>query len=90
MAKRNDASAVSWLLDHGVDPNARWTHYDSEVTALHMAAGGGHVETVRVLLDAGADPHILDSRFESTPLGWAEHFGATAPRQILEARMAKA
>src|SRR5262249_24670616 len=26
MAKRDDAAAVKWLLDHGADPNGRWAH----------------------------------------------------------------
>jgi ankyrin repeat protein len=34
-------------------------------SALHLAAGGGHVQTVRVLLDAGA------SRVVSTKTGYA-------------------
>lgn len=85
MAKRNDAPAVEWLLDRGVDPDARWTQYDSEVTALHMAAASGAAEVARVLLEAKADPRIRDSRFESDPIGWAEHFGQREVRQVLEA-----
>ena len=44
MAKRNDAAAVKWLLDHGADPNGRWSHWDAEVTPLHLAVLAGHVE----------------------------------------------
>jgi ankyrin repeat protein len=55
------------------------------VTALHLAAGGGHVETVRVLLDAGASTTILDSRFEADALGWARHFNMQDVVRILEA-----
>ena len=29
----------------------------------------------RLLLSLGADPAIHDARFDSTPLGWARHFG---------------
>jgi ankyrin repeat protein len=75
MAKRNDAAAVKWLLDHGADPNARWGHWDAEVTPLHLAAWQGHVEVVRLLLDAGADPTIRDSKHDGDALGWAEHGG---------------
>ena len=45
MAKRDDGAAVKWLLDHGADPNARWSHWDAEVTPLHLAVRAGHVES---------------------------------------------
>jgi ankyrin repeat protein len=73
LAKRGDARAVRWLLDHGADPNALWNHWDAEVTALHLAAAQGHAEVVRLLLDAGADPSIRDSKHDGDALGWAEH-----------------
>jgi hypothetical protein len=36
-----------------------------------------HADVVRVLLDAGADPRIRDSRHESDAVGWAEFFRRT-------------
>ena len=42
-------------------------------TALHFAAGEGDLDLVERLLTAGADPNLRDRRFDSTPLGWAEH-----------------
>lgn len=86
MSKRSDARPVRWLLEHGVDVNGLWRHYDSLVTALHMAAGAGHVDVVRTLLDAGADPAIKDSRFDSDPLGWAQHFDKREVVRLLERR----
>ena len=49
-------------------------------TLLHHAAWIGDVELVEALLEAGADPGILDDDHGSTPLGWAEwaHVPATA------------
>jgi len=44
-------------------------------TALHVAAMEGHLDLARSLLSLGADPDIRDQRFDSTPLGWAHHFG---------------
>jgi len=32
MAKRGDLRAVKWLLDNGADANARWSHWDADVT----------------------------------------------------------
>jgi ankyrin repeat protein len=73
LAKRGDTRAVRWLLDHGADPNARWSHWDAEVTPLHLAAAQGHAEVVRLLLEAGADPSIRDTKHDGDAKGWAEH-----------------
>jgi ankyrin repeat protein len=73
MAKRGDARAVQWLLAHGVDPNERFGHWDASVTPLHLAAAQGHADVVRLLLDAGADPKIRDSKHDGDAIGWAEH-----------------
>ncbi|HEX7019169.1 MAG TPA: ankyrin repeat domain-containing protein [Gemmatimonadaceae bacterium] len=85
MAKRGDVRAMQWLLDHGADPNARWSHWDADVTPLHLAVAGRHAEAVRVLLAAGADPTIRDSKHDSDAFGWAEHFGQRDIVEILEA-----
>jgi ankyrin repeat protein len=85
-AKRNDTAAVKWLLDHGADPNARWAHWDADVTPLHLAALHGHGDVVRLLLDAGADPHLRDSKHDGDAMGWAEHAGQLEVRTILQAR----
>ncbi len=86
MAKRNDRAAVKWLLDNGADPNALWSHWDADVTPLHLAILGGHTEIVRVLLDGGADPGIRDSKHESDALGWAGFFRRSEIVQMLMSR----
>jgi ankyrin repeat protein len=50
---------------------SRSGHWESTATPLHEAA------------DAGADPTITDSRFGSTPLGWAEHAPQTEAADLL-------
>ena len=85
-AKRNDVRAVKWLLDHGADPNARWAHWDADVTPLHLAALEGHADVARVLLAGGADPSIRDSKHDSDALGWAEFFGRVEIVQLIGAR----
>ena len=60
-----------WLLEQGADPNAR-SGPPSRHTALHSAAWNGDTEMVRLLLEAGADKHLLDDEHENTPQGWAE------------------
>jgi ankyrin repeat protein len=89
MAKRGDVAAVKWLLEHGADPNARWAHWDAEVTPLHLAAMGGQADVARVLVAAGADPSIRDSKHDSDAIGWAEFFRQPEIVQILRAAAAK-
>lgn len=86
MAKRGHLSAVKWLLDHHLDPNARWWHWDAQVTPLHLASAHGHAEIVRLLLDAGADPALRDSKHDGDAIGWATHFGQPEIVRILQAR----
>jgi hypothetical protein len=54
-------------------------------TALHTAVEHDDREMVRLLLELGADTSIEDTRFHSTPLGWAEHFGHADLAAILRA-----
>ena len=54
-------------------------------TALHHAAAEGDVDLVRLLLSLGARTDVRDKRFNSTPLGWAEHLGQGAVADELRA-----
>ena len=74
MSKRGDLRAVEWLVEKGADLNARWAHWEADVTPLHLAALAGHEEIARVLIANGADPQIRDSGHSSTALEWAEFF----------------
>ena len=86
MAKRSDPESVKWLLDRGADPNALWTHWDADVTPLHLAAWRCSGEIALLLLNAGADPKIHDSRHNGGALDWAQHFGCIEMVKILEDR----
>lgn len=74
-----DPRSVELLAGLGFDVNAKGrTDTPSDTpwqTALHKAAEDGNAELARMLLALGADPDIRDARFDSTPLGWAHHFG---------------
>jgi ankyrin repeat protein len=83
MAKRGDTAGVRWLLEHGANPNAVWLLWDADVTPLHMSAWGDGTEIARMLLAAGADPSIRDSRHDGDAIGWAEHFGRAEIRKVL-------
>ncbi len=86
MAKRSDAESLKWLLGHGADPNTLWMHWDAEVTPLHLASFNCSGEIARILLDAGADPTIHDSRHAGDALDWAEHFGCIENVRLLTAK----
>jgi Ankyrin repeats (many copies) len=72
-------------LEHKANPDALWPHWDADVTALHLAAAHGHVEVVPLLLDAGADPRIRDSKHDGDAFGWAEFFQKPEIVQLLRA-----
>lgn len=72
---------VKLLLDYGADPNARTKpgvnsfNYGGDLrtrgeTPLHRAAAYSSVETIKLLLMAGADPTIRDINGDS-PITWA-------------------
>jgi ankyrin repeat protein len=63
-ASYDHTAVVEELLDRGVDPNEPiWT----EATALHSAANGAHLDTMRLLLARGASANARD-RDGKTPL----------------------
>jgi hypothetical protein len=81
-------SAIELLVELGFDVNAKGrTDVPSNQpwqTALHRAAEDGDIELARTLLRLGANPDIRDQRFDSTPLGWAHHFGHQQLVELLE------
>jgi hypothetical protein len=81
--------AVRLMLDVGFDINAL---ADGSAlmggpggTALHAAALDGNAELVRDLLTWGADPTIVDLKFNSTARGWAEYGGQQEVVDLLDA-----
>jgi hypothetical protein len=67
---------LSLLLGLGADPNVYLdssSGFHSHATALHQAVFSGSLESVKVLLEAGAKLDLTDRIYHGTPLGWAEH-----------------
>ena len=79
-ATNGAGNAIALMLALGFDPNAGRNH-----TALHDAAYHGHIDVMKRLLDAGADPTIRESGHNSTPLGFAQFAGQTKAVELLRA-----
>ena len=72
------------LLDAGEDPsryNPLGGH--SHGTPLHQAAGFGHLDLVRLLVERGARLDLRDTLWNATPTEWAHHEGRTEVEQYL-------
>ncbi len=67
---------IAMLIDAGVEVNGRGTAKDfagfhSHASALHQAVYSGSLESVKLLVNAGASLQATDSAYHGTPLGWA-------------------
>ena len=69
-AQNERPEAVTWLLDHGADPNAG--PYQG-CGALHLAAAFGALQSVRLLIDAGVDIDRTNDFNGDNALGWVEY-----------------
>jgi ankyrin repeat protein len=67
-AERGNTAAVALMLDLGFPIESRG--HDG-ATAIHAAAYAGSAETVRLLLECGADIEATDTTWNSAPLDWA-------------------
>jgi ankyrin repeat protein len=54
----NNSEGIKRLFALGMDPNTR---YENGTTPLHVAAGRGNVDVIKLLIDSGADVHAKDS-----------------------------
>jgi ankyrin repeat protein len=64
---------VRLIVELGADVNGMIPGTGYDRAALHNAAGWGGVEMVQFLISLGADPHLRDLAYRSTPIGWAYH-----------------
>jgi hypothetical protein len=77
-ALNGKADAVRWLIEQGVDVNAPSEDLYAHGTPLHHAVCSADPDTVRALVEGGADVSRVDTAWSATPLGWAEHYVSEA------------
>jgi peptide-methionine (S)-S-oxide reductase len=73
---------LSFLIELGVDPGAYLQASDgfhSHATALHQAVCSGSLDSVKVLVEAGAKLDAKDTVYHGTPLGWAGYMQTEEP-----------
>lgn len=77
------AAGVKWMLEHGTPVSLPSDDLYAHGTPLHHAVCSGSLDTVKVLVEAGADLSRPDTAWHATPLGWADYYveNATADRQ---------
>lgn len=79
--------ALTLLIGSGADPNVR--DAGDNASPLHFAAAAGLIESVRILLDAGADVHGAGDLHKGDVIGWAARQGNDAVLDLLLARGAR-
>ncbi len=70
------AEMIRKILDHGAGVNAypqSGSGFHSHATALHQAVFSGSLESVKILVEAGASLSAEDRVYSGTPLGWAKY-----------------
>ena len=67
---------IKLLIKSDTDVNAyldRSSGFHSHATALHQAVYNGSLESVKLLIDAGANLNAKDRIYDGTPLSWAKY-----------------
>jgi hypothetical protein len=88
-AQFGQVEIVRMLLDAGEDPNRYNQGGHSHSTPLHQAAGAGHEEVVKLLVERGSRLDMKDILWRGTPADWARHEGKAEIEKYLRAEEAR-
>lgn len=83
-ALNGKAKAVAIAISYGAEINKPSNHLYSHGTPLHHAVWSGSLETVKILVNAGANLDATDTAWNSTPLGWAQYGKRTEIAEYLK------
>jgi peptide-methionine (S)-S-oxide reductase len=85
-----DVDVIKLLVPHQLDFNA-WNRdgFHSHSTPLHQAVLSGSVDSVRALVNAGADIRIKDKEYNGSALSWAIYCQQPAVEQFLREHLAQ-
>jgi hypothetical protein len=75
-AFRGNVEIIRYLLSGRPSVNvipADCQGFHGHATALHHAVSSTSLETVKMLVEGGADLHAVDRKYEGTPLGWVDY-----------------
>ena len=78
-AESDRRDAVRLMAELGFDLNEI-----KRTAPMHLAAAGGHLVLVKLLIELGADPLVRDAEFNARPLGWARYNHRSAVAEFLE------
>lgn len=73
------AGMIPLLLGMGISPNGypqSSSGFHSHATPLHQAVSSGSLESVKLLVEAGANLNAKDKIYDGTPLEWANYMQA--------------
>jgi hypothetical protein len=88
-AQHGRTAVVAALLDAGEAASGfNPPGFHAHSTPVHQAAAGGHLATLRLLAERGADLSARDSVYGGTPLDWAAHAGRSDVAAYLNSRAA--
>jgi truncated hemoglobin YjbI/ankyrin repeat protein len=82
--RKDNPGYVAALLRYGARVDQRY----NGATPLHYVVKAGFTESIRVLLDHGANPYALDDR-NRTPLDWLEQAAKSADRDAVRRALTK-